>query len=405
MAQPVVDPADDLPRFPMARRPGFDPPTEYARLRADDPVTPVRLRHGQRAWLVTRYADVRRVLSDPATFSSDPSRPGYPQLRPVVDRKAAPGSFLVTDPPLHTRYRRILAHDFTAARMEVWRPRVERIVEECLDAFLASARPADLVAGFALPIPTQVTAAMLGVPYADREFFTSRSRRHLDRSLPAEEVRAALGELESYLAELIAAKDRDPGEDLVSRLVTRYLRTGEVSRDELVGMTVLLLVGGYETTANAISLSVLALLEHRAEWERLVAEPERVDAAVDELLRYLGLTQHGLVRAVTEDVELGGRLIRAGEGVIVSLSSANRDAGRFVDADRLDVCRSAKGHLTFGWGVHQCIGQHLARLEMSLALRALVRRAPDLRVTVPLAEIPFHFETPFYSVRSLPVTW
>ncbi|SHH09897.1 cytochrome P450 [Streptoalloteichus hindustanus] len=404
MAQPA-DPADDLPRFPMTRCPGFDPPGEYERLRAEDPVTPVRLRHGQRAWLVTRYADVRRVLSDPARFSSDPSRPGYPQLRPVVDRKAAPGSFLVTDPPLHTRYRRMLAHDFTAGRMAALRPRVERVVEECLAAFLASDRPADLVEGFALPIPTQVTAMLLGVPYADREFFTSRSRRHLDRSLPAEEVGAALGELESYLAGLVDAKDRDPGDDLISRMVVRHLRSGGVTRDELVGMTLLLLVGGYETTANAIALSVLALLEHRDEWVALVTDPDRVDDVVEELLRYLGLIQHGLVRAVTEDVELGGRTIRAGEGVVVALSSANRDADRFADADRLDVCRAAKGHLTFGWGVHQCIGQHLARLEMTLALRALARRAPDLRATVPLDELPFHFETPFYSVRSLPVTW
>ncbi|GGM72695.1 cytochrome P450 [Longimycelium tulufanense] len=396
---------DDLPRFPMARRPGFDPPAEYSRFRAECPVREVRLRHGQRVWLVTRYADVRRALSDPARFSSDPSRPGYPQLRPVRDEQARPGSFLVTDPPLHTRYRRLLAHDFAAGRIAGLRPEIERIVAGSLDRLRTAPQPADLLTEFAMPIPTQVTGVLLGVPYEDHEFFTSRSRAHLDRSLPADQVQAALTELEDYLDGLISEKLRAPGKDLLSRLADRYVRTGELEQDELVGMAVLLLVGGYETTTNAITLSVLALLEHREQWEALVAQPDLVDGAVDELLRYLGLTQHGLVRAVAEDVEFGGRTIRAGEGVVVSLSSANRDADRFADPDRLDVCRNAHGHLTFGWGTHQCIGQHLARVEMQVALRALVQHLPALKTVLPLEEIPFHFETPFYSVRELLVTW
>ncbi|MCP3800179.1 cytochrome P450 [Allokutzneria sp. A3M-2-11 16] len=395
----------EIPRFPMTRCPGFDPPAEYERLRAELPVAPVRLRHGQTAWLVTRYADVRRVLSDPARFSSDPAKPGYPQLRPVVDKAAKPGSFLVTDPPLHTKYRRILAAEFSAARMEALRPAVSAIVDDCVDALFADGAPSDVVRHVSVPVPAKVISLLLGVPESDQAFFIDRSRRHLDRSLPADQVGTALAELEDYLDRLIAKRTAEPGTDLLSRLAVRHLRTGELTREEFVGMSVLLLVGGFETTANAIALSVLALHEQPGQWADLVADPDRAAGAADELLRYLGLAQHGVVRAAVADVEVGGRLIKAGEGVIVALSSANRDAGHYADADRLDVCRPAGDHMTFGWGMHKCIGQHLARLELEVVLRTLLRRAPGLRVDTALEELEFLMDAPFYGVRELPVTW
>ncbi|GAA1275111.1 cytochrome P450 [Saccharothrix xinjiangensis] len=387
--------------YPIPRRPGFDPPAEFAALRDTAPVCPVSLRHGQEALLVTRYDDVRAVLRDHERFSSDPSRPGFPQLRPVVDRKAAPGSFLVTDPPEHTRYRKMLTGEFTVRRMNELRPHVERLTRERLDALVAGPRPADLVAGFALPVPSDVICLLLGVPVADQEFFSTRSRAHLNRSLTAEQVKTALDELHAYLEDLIRSRRAEPVDDLVGRLVA----DPSLTVGEAVGMTVLLLVGGHETTANSIALSALALLRDRAQWEALVADPDLVDDAVEELLRYLSPVHHGVVRAVAGDARVGGCPVRAGEGVIASLFAANRDPAAFPDPDRLDLRRSAKSHLAFGSGVHQCIGHLVARLEMRVALRALVTTLPGLRLAVPFEEVGFRFDAPIYGLRSLPVTW
>ncbi|WP_158850998.1 cytochrome P450 [Saccharothrix deserti] len=387
--------------YPIARRPGFDPPAEFASLRSRSPVCPVSLRHGQEAHLVTRYDDVRAVLRDHDRFSSDPSTPGFPQLRPVVDRKAAPGSFLVTDPPEHTRYRRMLTGEFTVRRMNALRPEVERITRERLAALRSGPRPADLVTGFALPVPSDVICLLLGVPVSDQEFFSTRSRAHLNRSLSAEQVQAALDELHGYLEDLIRARRASPRDDLISRLV----REPGLTDEEAVGMTVLLLVGGHETTANSIALSVLALQRDRAQWEALVAEPDLVENAVEELLRYLSPVHQGVVRAVAGEAAVGGTVLGAGEGVIASLSAANRDPAAFPEPDRLDLRRNAKAHLAFGSGVHQCIGHLLARLEMHVALRALVTELPTLRLAVPFEDVEFKFDAPIYGLRSLPITW
>ncbi|MCE7000449.1 cytochrome P450 [Saccharothrix sp. S26] len=387
--------------YPITRRPGFDPPAEFARLRERAPVCPVSLRHGQQAHLVTRYDDVRAVLRDHGRFSSDPGTPGFPQLRPVVDRKAAPGSFLVTDPPEHTRYRRLLTGEFTVRRMRALRPDVERITRERLAALRSGPRPADLVAAFALPVPSDVICLLLGVPVSDQAFFSTRSRTHLDRSRPAEQVREALDELHAYLADLIRSRRRTPRDDLISRLV----REPGLSDEEAVGMTVLLLVGGHETTANSIALSVLALLRDRQWWQALVASPDLVDDAVEELLRFLSPVHHGVVRAVAGAATVGGTALAAGEGVIASLFAANRDPAAFPDPDRLDLRRDARAHLAFGSGVHQCVGHLLARLEMRVALRTLVTELPDLRLAVPFEEVEFAFDAPIYGLRALPVTW
>ncbi|MGM1058645.1 cytochrome P450 [Saccharothrix sp. Mg75] len=388
--------------YPFPRHPGFDPPAPFAELRDRDPACPVSLRHGQQAHLVTRYADVRAVLRDHERFGSDPSTPGFPQLRPVVDRKAAPGSFLVTDPPEHTRYRRMLTGEFTVHRMEALSPHVGRITRERLDALRAGPRPADLVTGFALPVPSDVICLLLGVPVADQEFFSTRSRAHLNRALDAAQVQAALDELHAYLADLIRERRAEPRDDLVSRLVADPSLTDE----EAVGMTVLLLVGGHETTANSIALSVLALLRDRTRWDALVADPDLVDHAVEELLRYLSPVHQGVVRAVRADAEVGGRRLGPGDGVIASLFAANRDPAAFPDPDRVDLGRErAKTHLAFGTGAHQCIGHLLARLEMRVALRALVTTLPTLRLAVPFEDVEWKFDAPIYGLRALPVTW
>ncbi|GAA3893828.1 cytochrome P450 [Saccharothrix violaceirubra] len=385
--------------YPFERPQRLGVPEEFAGLRERCPVRPVSLRHGQEALLLTRYHDVRAVLRDHDRFSSDPARPGYPQLRPVVDRTAAPGSFLVTDPPLHTRYRRMLTGEFTVRRMAELRPEVERITAGRLDLLLAGPSPADLVAGFALPVPSDVICLVLGVPLDDQEFFATRSRAHLDRSLSAAEVGAALTELHDYLAELVRARRSTFRDDLVGRLLRDF---PDLTDEEAVGMTVLLLVGGHETTANTISLSVLALHES-GRWAELVADPSLVDSAVEELLRYLSPVHHGVVRAVTGEAALSGCPVKAGDGVVASLFAANHDPDVFPEPHRLDLARESRHHLAFGNGVHQCVGQLLARIELRAALRALVTTVPDLRIAVDRPE--FRFDSPIYGLRALPVSW
>lgn len=375
----------------MERPHGFDPPHGLRTC----PVSSVSLRHGQSAHLVTRHADVREVLRDHASFSSDPRSPGFPQLRPVVDATPAPGSFLVMDAPEHTRYRKLLTGEFTVRRMEKLRPVIERIAAERLDAMSS---PADLVASFALPVPSDVICLLLGVPAADRAFFSSRSQAHHDRTLPADQVAAALEELHAYVRSLVVERRAAPADDLISRLAAR------LSVEEAVGVAVLLLVGGHETTANSIALSVLALHRH-GWWDRLVAEPSLVDFAVEELLRYLSPVHQGVVRAVTQGSCVAGHDLVPGEGVVASLFAANRDPSVFPAPDVLDLRRHARGHLAFGDGVHQCIGQTLARMEMRVALRALVERVPGLRIAVPFEDVDFRYHAPIWGVRALPVEW
>ncbi|MEU5696618.1 cytochrome P450 [Actinosynnema sp. NPDC020468] len=385
--------------YPFAREPGFTPPEEFARLREQCPVSGVRLRHGQDAHLLTRYADVRAVLRDHGRFSSDPSSPGFPQLRPVVDRKAAPGSFLVLDPPEHTRFRRMVTREFTVRRMTALEPAVDRIVTERLDAMLAEVEP-DLVTSFALALPSDVICLLLGVPARDQEFFATRSRAHLDRSLSADKVAEALAELNAYLADLVRSRRADPRDDLVGRLLRDF---PDLTDEEAVGVTVLLLVGGHETTANTIALSVLAL--QGDPWRELVANPALVDGAVEELLRYLSPVHNGVVRAVTGEATLSDHDLRPGDGVIASLYAANHDPEAFPDPGTLDVHRDARDHLAFGGGVHHCVGRLLARLELRAALTALVTRVPTLRTTATPAEAAFRFDAPIYGLRELRVTW
>jgi cytochrome P450 len=385
----------------MPRCPGFDPPPEFADLRGRCPRAPVRTRHDQVVSLLTRYADVRATLRDHERFSSDPSRPGYPQLRPVVDTAAAPGSFLVIDPPAHTRFRKALTGEFTARRMRELTPRIERVTDTRLTEMLGRGTRADLVADFALPVPSDVICLLLGVPTEDQRFFATRSRAHLDRALNADQVASALAELNAYLEKLVTTRHDDPGDDLISRLVSR----GTFTSEEIVGMTVLLLVGGHETTANSIALSVLALHRFPDQWQALRENPSLLDGAVEELLRYLSPVHQGVVRAVTTTTDLGDGRLPAGTGVIASLFAANRDPDEFPTPDTLDVRRDAARHLAFGSGVHQCVGQLLARIEMTVALRALLTRVPTLRIAVSFEEVEFRFDTPIYGLAELPVTW
>ena len=396
----------DIPEFPMARAQGcpFDPPPELRSRQQAGPLAKVRLWDGSTPWLVTRYADQRAVLADPR-ISSDPMRPGYPAGAPI--QPGGPGiGFILMDDPEHARLRRMVTAPFTIKRIAAMRPAVQRIVDDLIDALLAGPNPVDLVEAFALPVPSLVICDLLGVPYSDHAYFQANSRTVIRRTATPDERLAASRGLFEYLDELMGRKLAEPADDLLSGLTER-VRAGELTRENAAQMGVLLLIAGHETTANMIALGTAALLEHPDQLAVLrdADDPAVVASAVEELLRYLHITHNGRRRVALQDIEVGGQVIRAGEGVIVANDIGNRDPDAFPDPDRLDIGRDARHHVAFGFGVHQCLGQPLARLELQVVYGTLYRRIPTLRLATGLDDVPFKHDGSVYGVYELPVTW
>ncbi|MET7339484.1 cytochrome P450 [Nonomuraea sp. NPDC005650] len=301
----------------------------------------------------------------------------------------------------------MLTKDFTVRRVQAMRPQIQEMVNDILDKMIGKGQPADLVADYALPVPSLVISLLLGVPYADHELFQEHSAVVVNVNASAEEKEAASAGLYLYLLELVARKEREPGDDLLSRLIAERVTTGEISRETAAVNGIVLLIAGHETTANMISLSALALLRDPEALARIrdAEDPAVIANAVEELLRYLTIVQDLIVRVALEDLTVGGQLIRAGEQVVMNLSAGNRDAAYFTDPDRLDLARNARGHLAFGYGVHQCLGQTLARTELEIALPALLRRLPGLKLAVPAERLKFRNEMATYGVHELPVGW
>nr|WP_221383417.1 cytochrome P450 [Actinoplanes polyasparticus] len=396
--------------YPAVRSCPFAEPVEHTRLREQQPITKVPLTGGGEAWWVARHAEGRAILAD-ARFSKDRSRPNYPM--PGFDEamrkqfRMQPPSMNSMDGSAHAAERRAVLGEFTVKRLTALRPRIQKIVDERIDAMLAAeTRPLDLVPTLSLPVPSLVISELLGVPYSDHEFFESRTMTMVSGNSSAEGRSNAMKELTGYLGELVLEKASEPCDDLLSRLIERRRQEGDLDLQALLGMAFLLLGAGHETTANMISLGVIALLEHPAQLAMIKADPGRTPAAVEELLRYCTIVDLGGTRVATEDVAIGGVTIPADDGVIVSLLSANRDPEPFPNADALDIDRGGRHHLAFGFGPHQCLGQNLARLELQIVFDTLFRRIPALRLAVPMNEIPFKSDAPiFYGAYSLPVTW
>ncbi|MGW0519636.1 cytochrome P450 [Crossiella sp. NPDC003009] len=389
-------------KLPIPRTCPHTEPPEYARLRADDPVARATLPSGDRVWLVSRHADVRTVLTDPR-FSIDATRPGFPRRRQGERPPARRRPFLDTDPPEHGEYRRMLNAEFTVRRVTALRPEIEQVADRLIDDLEASGPEADLVSAFALPLPSLVICRMLGVPYADHEFFESRTRIALSQASSAEESGAATGELFDYLDALFERQQRDPAGDLISRLAAGPVAEGRLSRPGAVGMLLILLVAGHETTANMISLGLLTLLGEPELCRELREDPRRMPAVVEELLRFHSVADTVAARVATADVELGGRLIRAGEGVLTLGLSANRDPEFLDRPDEFDPARPARHHLAFGHGPHQCIGAHLARAELEIAFTRLLTRLPTLHLTS--AELRYKQQAQVFGLDCLPVGW
>ncbi|MGW4158324.1 cytochrome P450 [Streptomyces sp. NPDC004788] len=383
---------------PTTRQPGcpFDPPAELIEARQRGPVSPFTHVGGKPGWLITGYDLVRSVLADPR-FSS------RKDLLNVVDFEvppAPPGEFLLMDDPQHSRYRKPLVGRFTARRMRLLTERIEQITTDCLDAMEAAGPSADLVTAFAKPIPTIIICELLGVPYEDRASFQEQIDTFMSGETGDEELIAAYTATQEYLAELVAAKRAHPTDDVLSELTDT-----DLTDEELKGISLILLAAGFDTTANMLSLGTFALLQHPDQLAALRADPTLIDQAVEELLRYLSVAKT-FMRTALEDVEVGGRTIEAGTTVVLSYNTANRDPERFTDPHVLDLRRKPAGHLAFGHGVHLCLGQQLARIEMRVAFAALLDRFPTLRLAVPAEEVVLRPETAdIYGVKSLPVTW
>jgi cytochrome P450 len=385
----------------------FDPPRELRAIQAEQPIARVRLWDGSHPWLITKHADQRTLLSDPRV-SSDALQPGYPSTSASLGaRRRNSISFSAMDDPEHARLRRMVMPPFTVKRMNALRPTVQRIVDDLIDQLLAGPKPVDLVAEFALPLPSLVICELLGVPYDDHEFFQRNSRAQIGANVPADKLLAAQNELIQYLTDLVGSKLTNPTDDLLSTLAVQRVVTGELTSEQLAKMGLLLLVAGHETTANMIALGTVALLEHPDQLAALrdTDDPQLVNNAVEELLRYLTIPHMGRRRVALADIEINGQVIRAGEGIIFPNDVANRDPDVFADPDRLDVHRDTRGHLAFGFGVHQCLGQPLARMELQVVYGTLYRRIPNLRLAGPVSDIPFKNDAAIYGVYELPVTW
>jgi cytochrome P450 len=387
----------------MARADGapLDPPPGYARLRREAPVTRVWMWEGRaRPWLITRWEDARIILGSRDVSSQGP-RPGFlTEETPPMP----PGYFFAHDDPVHDKFRRALTREFLVKRIEALREPTKRIFDQLLDTMIEGGSPADFVEAVALPLPSLVICAMLGVPYADHGFFQSRSKTLMDGKATGEEKTAAHVELGDYLERLVETKRREPGDDLVSRL-GEHVNAGTFSVRDAADVGAFLLFAGHETTANMISLGVLTLLEHPDQLPRLYTGDAELANAVEELLRWVSIAHTGLTRTALEDITIGDVTIRAGEPMIILLNSANRDEDIFDEAGALDLARgNARRHVAFGYGIHQCLGQPLARMELQVVLPAVFRRLPNLRIE-PGREVTFKDTSAAYGADFMPVTW
>jgi cytochrome P450 len=399
----MVESVADPPVFPFESAHGLDAAPVLARLRTKDPVPLVRLASGGRAYLTTRYDDVRRVLTDPVFSRAAATEPGVPVLSQVSKIRYL---MLNMDPPDHTRIRRLVTKAFTSRSVERLRPNIRAICEALVDRMVVTGPPVDFVPAFGYALPAQVISELLGVPTADRD----QLRRWQDAILSISAhsrhvVEAQLEELTGYLRDLIDRKRAAPADDLVSALIAARDSDDRLSESELLYTVQILIAGGYETVAGLLANSIVLLHRNPAQWALLRDRPSMVPGAVDELLRYVPISWGGLERVALRDVTLSGVSVPAGSSVIPLIYAANYDDFLTEDAGRLDVTRSPVAHLAFGHGVHRCIGAPLAKLELEIAFQTLIARLPTLRMARQESQLWWKSGLLTVGPIALPVLW
>ena len=386
-----------------------DPYAYFSQMREEGPVTPVRLPHGDRAWLVTRYPEVRSALADPRLHKDWAGKLTAPDWVPDEVTGYLAVHMLNADPPAHTRLRKLVTKAFTARRIAGLRPRVEAITESLLDAVEAElgagggAETIDQIESFAFPLPVTVICELLGVPARDQAQFRQWSNAIVASEGEPGGFRAAGEAMYYYFTELVAAKRAAPADDLVSALIEARDSEDSLDERELIAMLWLLLIAGHETTTNLIASGALALLTHPAELSRLRSSPALLPGAVDELLRFVNPLNHATDRFTMEPVEIGGVTIPAREWVLCVTSSANHDPARFSAPDTLDLGRDAGGHVAFGHGIHYCLGAPLARLEGEVAFGALLSRFPSLSLAAEASSLRWRQSSLIHGLEALPV--
>ena len=395
-----------------AGRAGFDLDPGLTEMRESGRLGRITTAFGQEATVITQYELARAQLADSEVFRVDTVPPPQVLLDAGVDeeklrRRRTVGNLIFMDPPEHPRLRKMVKSWFTTRRVEKLRPRVVAVIEQALDTIEEAGPPADLVTLFAQVVPVMVICELIGVPEAERERFRNRATRVEGTSSPLGELRR-LGDAGWVSHDLIAHHRANPSDDIIGMLLREHgpgSPAADITDQELVGLANALLIAGHETTTQMLSLGTLALLEHPEQLAMVRDDPDRVPAAVEELLRYIGVLHGGFVRQAARDIRLGDHEIKAGELVVPALAAANRDPRLLPDGDRLDITRTPASHLAFGHGIHFCIGAPLARMELREAYPRLLRRFPGLRLAGPRAELEFAQDTVVYALRSLPVAW
>ncbi|SCL15037.1 Cytochrome P450 [Micromonospora nigra] len=390
--------------YPFHRTAPLVTPPEFAQLRAERPVAPAVLPTGSVVYLVTRYDDVKTVLTDLRFSRAALTAPDAPRVTPIP---MPPNALFTTDPPEHTRLRALVGRAFTARATERMRVRVRQLTAELLDGIEAAGQPADLIESFVFPLPVAFICELLGVPYADRDQLRAWSDRIFAiGDFPEEEVLTAYQGIGTYLDGLLDAKREKPADDMLSTLVTVQDEQGFLDQGDLIVLAMTLLMVGYPTTVDTLSCSLLMLLSHPEQYARLHTDPELIAPAVEELLR-LNPPSSNLsdLRIAVADVEIGGTVIPAGSGVIPCYTSANRDETQFADPERFDIDRGGVGHIALGHGPHYCLGAALARVELQEALRGLVNRFPHLRLADPPEQLPWRESMFGIEIKELRVTW
>lgn len=399
---------NDFAIIPTRRGCPFDPPARYAELRETDPVSRVSFtvkptEHD--GWLLTRIADVKAVLAD-QRFSKRNEllahviAPSFP-IDTYDPPAAEPGAFNKMDAPGHTHYRTLLARHFTMRRQREMEPLVAKVAGECLDAMADTTGPVDLVEAYAAPLPSRVMCELVGLPEAERTEVLAHFAVIFSLTYTVESLTEAIVAVSGLFEKLVRDTMARPGDNLLGVLASDE----KLTEQELVNILWVLVGGAFDTTTNMLALGTFALLNNPDQLAAFVDEPDLTDNAVEELLRYLTISHLGCSRAALADVEIGDTVIRAGETAVLGLGAANRDPRRFAEPDRLDLRRAAQGHVAFGYGAHQCIGQNHARVVLKVGYRALFERFPSLRLAVPADRIVTNEHVQHYGVAALPVTW